>query len=322
MKKIRNIGLVLGSVATLLAGCLKDTPITDYSDSSIKPVVLIPNGNFPATSEAAIVTFEVSSTPSEIKLYARVSWSKPLGKAIDITFVKDASIINEFNDKWHTNYKELNADGYSIPTLKVTIPADGNEAYIPIKIFTDKVSLTQANMLAFKISDASGETIASNFQKIVFPIGVKNKWDGVYNLKIQQTGWGAYGIADGPTSYTYPNSGGKVLGLVTAGANSVSFYNYYRNGDNLLPGFDAAGGATAFGATTPRITFDPATDKIVSIVNTTPDDGRGRVLLLNPAVTDSRYDPVTKKIYLSLILKQNGRPDMIMNDTLTYTGRR
>src|SRR6185436_17764947 len=168
MKKIFKIGILAGAASMMLVSCLKDTPTTDYSDSSIKPVVIIPNGNFPSTNEAAIVTFEVSATPVEIKLYARVSWSKPLGKAVEVTFEKKPSLIADFNAKFGTNYAELNSDAYSIPTYKVTIPADQNEAYIPIKIFTDKVSLTQENMLAITMTDASGEVIASNFKNIVF----------------------------------------------------------------------------------------------------------------------------------------------------------
>jgi len=321
MKKIFKIGILAGAASLMLVSCLKDTPTTDYSDSSIKPVVIIPNGNFPSTVEAAIVTFEVSSTPSEIKLYARVSWSKPLGKAVEVTFEKKPSLIADFNAKFGTNYAELNSDAYSIPTYKVTIPADQNEAYIPIKIFTDKVSLTQENMLAITMTDASGEVIASNFKNIVFPIGVKNKWDGVYSLRKKQLGWAAYGIDDGGV-YDYPSVGGKSIGLVTAGATSVSIYNYYRGGDNLLPGFTTGGGATAFGAATPKFTFDAATNALTSVVNTTPDDGRGRFILLNPAVTNSRYDPATKTIYAAYILKQNGRPDMQIYDTLVRTGNR
>lgn len=318
--KILNKVLALAAGSVIFTGCLKDTPTTDYSDSGIKPIVLIPNGNFPTNVEIPIQTFEVSSTPTELELYARVSWSKPLGKAVEVTFERTPSLIDDYNTKFGTHYAELNADAYSVTTYKVTIPADKNEAFVPVKIFTDKVNLSQDNMLAFTLKDASGQTIATNFQKILWPIGVKNRWDGVYKLIKKQLGWAAYGIDDGGT-YTYPSSAGKSIGLVTAGANSNYLYNYYRN-DLLLPGYTTGGGATAFGAVTPRYIFDPATNALTNIINTTPDDGRGRVLVPNPAVTNNRYDPATKTIYASYILKQNGRPDMIIYDTLIRTGSR
>lgn len=318
MKKISKKILVFAVASVFLSSCLKDTPTTDYSDSSIKPVVIIPNGNFPANAEAPILTFETSSVPSEIRLYARVSWSKPLGKSIEVTFENSTAVIDEFNTKWGTHYVQLNSDAYSLPSTKVTIAADQNEAYIPITLYTDKVSLTQANMLAFKITDASGETIGSNFQKVVFPIGVKNKYDGVYSARIKATGWAAYGIQDG-TTFSVP---GKGLGVVTAGSNSVTLVSYANGNTTNLPAFTDVGGFTSFGATTPKFTFDLTTNKLINVVNTTPDDGRGRTLKMNPAVTDSRYDPTAKKMYLSFIMTQNGRPDQIFYDTLTYTGAR
>ena len=52
------------------------------------------------------------------------------------------------------------------------------------------------------------------------------------------------------------------------------------------------------------------------------DDGRGRGFKMNPAVTDSRYDPATKTIYASYYMVQTGRPDMQIDVVFTYTGPR
>jgi hypothetical protein len=317
MKKIFRLMLLAGLSSTLLAGCLKDDAVTDYSDSSIKPVVLIPNGNFPRTNAAPLLTFEVSTQPSEIRLYARVSWSKPLGRSIDVTFQKNPTLITDFNARYGTHFSELNADAYSIPTLKVTIPGDQNEAYIPIQLFTEKVDLSKENMLAFTMTDASGEVIASNFAHMVFPIGVKNKYDGAYNARIKSVGWAAYGIADG-TTFSWPAG---QLHVVTAGANSFTLW-MNNLGWDFLPAFTASGGVTGFGATAAIFTFDNATNKLVNVDNTYADDGRGRDLVMNPSVTDSRYDPATKTLYLSFIMKQTGRPDQYFYDTLVYNRSR
>jgi hypothetical protein len=68
--------------------------------------------------------------------------------------------------------------------------------------------------------------------------------------------------------------------------------------------------------------FDPATDKMSSVINTTPDDGRGRTFRLNPAVTNSRYDPGTRKIYAAYLMTQNGRPDQEIYMEFSYIGPR
>jgi hypothetical protein len=123
----------------------------------------------------------------------------------------------------------------------------------------------------------------------------------------------------------YPvDSDGMGIDMLTAGPNSNTIFNHYR-GDDLLPAFavTATGlSPTAFGATSPKFTFDDATNKLIKVENIIPDDGRGRTLLLNPAITDSRYDPATKTIYAAFIMTQNGRPNQFFYDTLTYIGPR
>ena len=139
-------------------------------------------------------------------------------------------------------------------------------------------------------------------------------------LKVKTAGWAAYGIADGVTG-TYPGD----INLITVAENSVSSFSTYR-GDELLPAFAGGtgtlGGPTAFGATTPLFIFDNATNKLTDVKNTIADDGRGRGLSLNSAVTTSRYDPATKIIYAAFIMKQNGRPNQFFYDTLTYVKAR
>lgn len=312
MRNFIKFFTIAGAASVLFTSCLKDTPITDYSDTGIKPIVLIPNGNFPSANQANTLAFEASNTPSVVNLTARVSWSKPLGKAIEVTFTKNSTLIADYNAKFGTGYVEMNADAWSLATNKVTIAADQTEASIPLQIFSSKVDLSKENMLAFSITDASGETISSNYKSIVLPIGVKNRFDGVWDLTIKSVGWAAYGIADNQTFHWGD------FEMITAGVNSVVTFNGFSN---LLPAFTAGGGATQFGATAPRFTFD-ATNKLVAIQNDIPDDGRGRFLVMNPAVTDSRFDPTAKKCYLSFIMKQNGRPDQYFYDTLSYIGPR
>lgn len=53
MKQYFKIGTMFGVLAVFLSSCLKDTPTTDYSDKAIKPIILVPNGNWPRTTAAA-----------------------------------------------------------------------------------------------------------------------------------------------------------------------------------------------------------------------------------------------------------------------------
>ncbi|MEP7322006.1 MAG: DUF1735 domain-containing protein [Saprospiraceae bacterium] len=180
MKNIINLlAIVLMISAT---SCLRDEPITDYTDAAIKPIVLIPNGNWPSVQKANPIAFDFKTTGQDIDLYARVSWVRPLDKDITVNFAKDASIITAYNAALGTNYVELSAGAYTLPTLAVVIPAGKLEAKVTIKVFADKVDLTKNNMLAFKIVDAGDQPIASNFRQMVFPVLVKNIYEANYNV--------------------------------------------------------------------------------------------------------------------------------------------
>lgn len=182
MKQFLKIGMIAGVAAMMFSSCLKDTPITDYSDKAIKPIILVPNGNHPRTQTITPLALDFSPTPFEVRVYARVSWDKPLSKSVDVTFKEDDAAIAVYNTKFSSNWVKMNATAYSIPTLKVTIPAGQQEAYIPVKVFSDKVDLTKFNMLAFTITDASGEAISSNYQTILVPILIKNVYEANYSV--------------------------------------------------------------------------------------------------------------------------------------------
>lgn len=237
---------------------------------------------------------------------------------------KDVHItVSENNALLTGDIIPLPAGTYNINTTNIVIPAGQS--------FSDTLAITITNSMVldptriygvgFTISAIDqGYKIAANQRNAVIAFSIKNKYDGAYNLTIKTTGWGAFTIADGVTGI-YPGE----IELITASDNSVSLYSTDRE-DNLQPAFSGGvasiGAPTAFGATTPLFVFNTTNDKLVDVQNTTADDGRGRELLLNPAVTDSRFDPATRTIYAAYIMKQNGRPDQFIYDTLSFVRER
>jgi len=181
MKNLSKIFL-LTFLAFSLNACLEDEPITDYSEEAIGPIVLIPNGNWPSVVKANPVALDFKSTAQIVDLYARVSWSKPLDQAVTVTFQKDATIIDAYNKAFGTNYVELAAAAYKLPGLTVTIPAGTQEVKVPVEIFADKIDLSKNNMIAFRIADAGGQPVASNFRQIVIPVLVKNSFEASYKV--------------------------------------------------------------------------------------------------------------------------------------------
>jgi hypothetical protein len=322
-------------LSLFVTGCLKDK---DYDDRLIQST----------RSEGTQKIVEISLTTTSTVNFLQISMAnstndttfrlvpvslaadKPATEDIVVTVVPNPALIGNYNATAGTFYEEAPSAIYTITNtvapgggFLVTIPKGSNTGYLEIKIKPSNF-LGHEYALGYQISSIqnAGYLISSNLSSGVAAVGIKNKYDGSYDLRIKTVGWTAYGIADGVAG-DYPDP----LFLITNSANSVRFFN--PNSGDLQPAFSGTanvpgtiGGATAFGATTPLFTFDVATDKLISVTNTSPDDGRGRTLFLNTAVTDSRYDPATKTIYAAYIMTNTGRPNQFIYDTLTYNGPR
>jgi len=335
MKFYKPVIFSLLFLSFVTAGCLKDK---DYDNRSIQSLrtsgtqKIVEIGlTSTSTDNHLVIAMKALDHDSTIDLIpVIVNSADGVSEDITVTLVSNPALIGNYNAINGTSHEQAPSNLFTIinpPSSDgtgylVTIKKGTNVGFLQIKLRSDKY-LGHDYAFGFQISkvDPPGYLISTNLSTGIVAIGIKNKYDGLYTLRIKTVGWTAYGIADGVTG-TYPGD----FGLVTAGATSVSFSN--PSSGNLQPAFTGTanvpgtiGGATAFGATTPLLTFD-ATDKLTSVVNTTPDDGRGRVLLINPAITTSRYDATTKTIYAAYIMKQNGRPDQFIYDTLTYKGPR
>lgn len=328
MKSLKHSFLIPVLLSVSIFGCLKDKGYDDRDNQAgethnggnenVISVALTAT----TTSNHLLLALDQSSNDTTLNAIPVTLAGQAAKEDIQVTLMLDPALLGSYNADNGTAHEEASSSVYSVVNAGdsatgyiVTIPKGSNTGYLQIK-------LVPSNFLGFdyaigvQISSVSpGYLIASNLSTGILAIAVKNLWDGRYQLVQRQTGWAAYGIADGETN-TWPSD----VSIVTASAVSDDFST--AEGGNLQPAFTPGGGTTVFGATSPRFTFDPATNALVSVTNTSPDDGRGRTLSLNPAVTDSRYDPSTKTIYAAYIMKQTGRPNQFIYDTLTYLGSR
>jgi len=318
----------LSLISITLWGCLKDE---DFDNQEIQSVA--GNGNQNVISVALTATnttnhlllaFDQSDVDTTFDAIPVTLAGQPASEDIQVTLVLNPAVIGDYNSNpdHPASHEEAPSSVYTILNSGdsaggyiVTIPKGSNTGYLQIKLkANDFLGFDYA--IGVQISSVSpGYLIASNASTGSLAIAVKNLWDGNYTLTQKEVGWAAYGIADNET-YTWPDD----VSLVTASAVANTVNTAY--GGNLQPAFTTGGGITVFGATAPKFTFDPATNAVVGVENTEPDDGRGRTLYLNPDVDDSRYDPDTKTIYVANIMTQTGRPKQFFYDTLTYVGPR
>ena len=234
---------------------------------------------------------------------------------IKISVANSAALVAAYNSAHGTSFVNLPTNAYTLTSLEYDIPKDGGEILVPFTLNKNNINLANAYAIGINVTEVSEGVINELEKELVVTFQVKNKYDGVYKLNLRLDNWEAYGISSGIAD-DFPNE----VSLITAGANSVTIS--HSGGSNLQPGFTGGvgsiTGATQFGAASPKYAMDLATDKVSSVVNTTPDDGRGRTFFLDPATTTSAYNPATKVLYIEYVMTQTGRPDMKIKSRYTY----
>lgn len=304
-------------ILVLLTGCLKDKNFEDQRYATI-------------IKEKKAVSFPASlSNPFTIGIPSQATPVAVRGPRIfleaDGAALSNVNIaLEEKNDLvTDAGLTVLPTGSYSINTLTPVISAGHTSCDSLVITFNNSAALDPALTYGIGLNIKSadnGYQVAANQRTMVIAFSIKNRFDGVYNLRMRLTGWAAYDIADG-ASGAFPGE----IRLLTASGNSATMYSTARSSD-LQPGFTGGtgfiNGATSFGAAAPQYVFDLTTNKLTDVLNTQPDDGRGRGFALNPAVTDSRFDPATRTIYAAYYMKQNGRPNMYIYDTLTFVRER
>ena len=319
--KRRNIVNVLFSfiLVGIFSSCLKDKEY-DKGRTGIKPDKNLKIAEIEGPQKG-FYNVDLIATNSDTTLVdfvtVRLASDEPADKDIQVTFAVNPAIITEYNTNNATSYVVPASGLYTIPSLTVTIPKGERRGYLKLTTRASNLLGTEY-ALGVQLANVSdpGIKLSGNYNKQVIAFAIRNKYDGEYSMSVKTKGWGAYGIADDDVTRNWPRN----IELATASANSIIINDPDGSG-NLQPAFTSGGGTTAFGAATPKFTFDAA-DKLINVNNSTADDGRGRAFRLNTAVTDSRYDPVTKKIHAAYLMLQNGRPDQEIYITFTYVGTR
>ncbi|MER3497876.1 MAG: hypothetical protein C4308_04205 [Chitinophagaceae bacterium] len=303
--RILKISTAIVTAAVFLAGCIKERGNAFTNQKA-------PNSNTVSfVTSRQVVSLEIAPGTTVVEFYARLNSADNSKPATDITITRNPTIVSA------NGYEFLPDSAFNLQNSTVTVDPVTGIATFKLNVKTTKIDLSRQYAVGYTISSVTGgSTIAANKNTILIPIGVKNRFDGIYKLKMKLVGWAAYGIADNVTGI-YPLD----IHVITSGPNAVTINAPDGPFGNLQPGFTGGVGyinaATAFGATTPQYTFNTS-NQLVSVVNTSPPDSRNRQLAINPAITTSRWDPATKTMYLAYIMTQNGRPPQYIYDTMFY----
>jgi len=306
MKKLLIAITLFSTVLLTGVGCLKDKGFEDKEYGT--DIIEVKGVAFPQTSSSPIIVgLNSQTTPSiangpiiTLEQDGVASSDVTVTLTINNTLVTDAGLT------------PLPAGSYTVNTLTVVIPA-GQKLADVIKITipnTTTLNPTQTYGVGFTISSVTGGyTIASNQKNVVIGFTIKNRFDGVWNLR---------GFHNRPTLDGFYN---QTVHLITSGPNSVYMY-WPVVGLAAHPIATSSGGLTYYGTFTSNFTFDATTNALLSwdwtpYPTTLPT-------AVGPA-TDSRYVPASggnpARIYAQFFYNNNPGARRF-TDTLTYIGPR
>jgi hypothetical protein len=244
-----------------------------------------------------------------------------LRQALSVKVILDQDVIDTYNDDNGTDYELMPADAYTLSEDINNLTFQPGEHAKQIKITVDKNKLDLSKRYALGISLNSvgdGAVISQTLNKAIYAIGLKNKYDGVYEVTGTMVDYGSSALT-GLFPFNYY--------LITSGANSVDGFDPDHWGDYFIPIYNGPD-VSGYGSFSPVFNFDPATDKITSVVNIYGQPaGNTRSAELDPSGVNA-YDPVTKTIKVKFFMKQ---PSVITTPpnirvafdwTLKYTGAR
>lgn len=316
--------LFCSSTALFFTSCLKDDRnlIDPANTNNVVEFANTANLVSPTTSRYPLLSVNIPMLPS-VTYNAVVSYSGANNAPEDITVevdVADPSIITAYNtqNRPPVPFVPVPTTLYSIPTKTVVIQKGTRQVNLPITFTNSNLLFAQGYALALTIKSVrpSNHIISGNFNTMLYSLNGINQLDGIYTLKYR------FGTNDRnfditPVTWFYSD-----VTLVTASVNTSTMRNL-NAGTSVTTGVHAAtsiGLPTSIPTFVPLLTYDLASLRITNITNNTTTSPRTAVP--NPLVTDNRLDAASKTVFASFLLRETGRPDMIINDTLIYKSPR
>lgn len=319
MKKTRILSFVVLLTAFGLTSCLKE--YKNNVDLTKGPADVIEFANTGSNAAGAKSTYpeyysdfgvkKVGDSDS-IKVNISYSGADVAPEDITVNLALDQTALDKYNSDNGTDYVAPPTSIYSSIPSSVVIKkgAKMTSFTIPVQI-NSNFDFSSAYALPLKISSASKGTVSGNFGKAIYSFGVRNKYDGVYEIDgssvlVDIQAPGNSSVPDDPYPYK--------VNLVTTGATSVKMntpdgdLHYIANG-------------SAYGEFDPVFTFDNS-DKIVSVTNLfgQPSPSRKRSAEIDPSGANKQN--ADKSIDVKYYMYQAGALKTTFSEHLKYVGPR
>ena len=194
-------------------------------------------------------------------------------------------------------YDLMPATLYSLPN-EVIIKKGERRAILPVTVKPELFDFAFNYGLPLTITSASLGVISGNFSTVIYSIGAKNQYDGVYT--IQPGSNITRNSATGPDPALSGDPAGETIDLATLSANSVSFAPVWSNGS----------GVAGIDGTAIRVNAD----------NSLTITSSNATLKATPG-KENKYDPATKTFTINIDWG-SGANTRVVSYVIKYTGSR
>jgi len=317
MKSIK-IFFIAVLLAASLTSCLKDDSnlLDPEKTQNVLEFANSANLTSPTTSKYPLLTINVvMDAPGIHNAIVRYSGAHDAAQEITVEVdVADPAVFSTYKSQVSaaSSYVLIPSNLFTLPNKTVVIPKGKREVILPIQFPNPDQLYGKNYVLALTIKSGSTGIISGNFGTMLYLINGINRFDGVYTLKYR------FGPNDRNYDVNTTTWYFSDVNIFTTGTTTATLRNL--NVSSPYPHPATTGGLpTSITGFTPQFTFELTTNKITNITNSVSGT---KTAVPNPAVTDNRFDPATKTVYASFILKESGKADMIINDTLIYRSPR
>jgi hypothetical protein len=305
--------LILGVV---LASCLEDDKYAVDPEGTQNIIEFI-DPSVPASPAGSIYpaysTSYVLAPEAEYQIIVSYSGANDGNEqAIDLQLAVDPSALYEYNKHMTEGmygepglngsvYDLMPEENYSIASTSVTIPAGQRKATVSITVFPEKFDFSKNYAIPLKIVSASHGTLSAHYSTAMLAIGVRNIYDGVYE------------VVGGSITRNSPTGPDPVLGgdyvedltqdLVTLASNVLAIEPIWKDGSPV-------GGVAGT-----SLTIDEATNEVTVKSSTNP-------AVKNSLGEENSYDPASKTFTLNFAWGSGASTRVISNLQLRYVSPR
>jgi hypothetical protein len=163
-----------------LSSCLKDKgPVQDFSKS---PALV--GFQYKGSASQDMITSIPLGTDDSVGVEIALSVaSQTLGTPVVVTLALDPDSLATYNAANGTTYTMLDPADYTTPAnMQATITPGKQIVPFVLHINESLVDFSTDPILIFKITTATGATIATNLSVIVLPIKLRNPYEGSYTV--------------------------------------------------------------------------------------------------------------------------------------------